>query len=193
MAPLFVLIHSPSVGPATWTPVAGELAGRGHEVLVPSLLTVGDGEPPAWPRVVAAVVDALAAVPPDRPVVLVPHSNAGIFIPVVRRAVRQPVAATVFVDAAIPAREGATPVAQAEFLDFLRGLVRPDGLLPQWTDWWDEADVAPMFPDATSRRSVVDEQPRLPLSYYEQAVPVPDGWDDHPFPYGIFRPADEST
>src|SRR2546423_271599 len=86
MAPLFVLIHSPSVGPATWTPVAGELARRGHEALVPSLLTVGAGEPPAWPRVVTAVVDALAAVPPDRPVVLVPHSNAGIFIPVVRRA-----------------------------------------------------------------------------------------------------------
>src|SRR5256885_930116 len=90
MAPLCVLIHSPSVGPATWTPVAGELARRRHEALVPSLLTVGAGEPPAWPRVVAAVVDALAAVPPDRPVVLVPHSNAGVFIPVVRRGRRPP-------------------------------------------------------------------------------------------------------
>jgi hypothetical protein len=191
--PLFVLIHSPSVGPATWTPVAGELARRGHEALVPSLLTVGTGEPPAWPRVVAAVTGALAAVPPDRPVVLVPHSNAGIFLPVVRRAVRQPVAATVFVDAAIPARAGATPVAQGEFLDFVRGLVRPDGLLPRWTDWWDEADVAPMFPDGSTRRLVCDEQPRLPLSYYEQAVPVPDGWDDHPCAYVIFWAAYEST
>ena|SRR5205814_8509587 len=72
MAPLFVLMHSPSVGPATWTPVAGKLARRGHEALVPSLLTVGAGEPPAGPRVVAGVVGALAAVPLDRPVRRIP-------------------------------------------------------------------------------------------------------------------------
>ena len=87
----------------------------------------------------------------------------------------------------------ATPVANGEFLDFLRGLVRPDGLLPRWTDWWDEADVAPMFPDEATRRVVVEEQPRLPLSYYEQAVPVPPGWDDHPCAYVIFWAAYEST
>src|SRR2546423_2882416 len=81
MAPLFVLIHSPSVGPATWTPLAGELVRRRHEALVPSLLTVGAGEPPAWPRVVAAVVDALAAVPADRPAALVPRNNPGILLP----------------------------------------------------------------------------------------------------------------
>src|SRR5256885_4856167 len=102
MAPLFVLIHSPSVGPATWTPLAGELVRRGREALVPSLLTVGAGEPPAWPRVVAAGVDALAAVPPDRPVVLGPPSNAGIFIPVGRRARGHAVSGALFVAAAAP-------------------------------------------------------------------------------------------
>jgi len=40
---------------------------------------------------------------------------------------------------------------------------------------------------------VVEEQPRLPLSYYEQAVPVPDGWDEHPCGYVIFGEAYEST
>ena len=48
---LFVLVHSPLVGPATWEPVARELAARGHCALVPSLLHVSDGEPPVWPRV----------------------------------------------------------------------------------------------------------------------------------------------
>jgi hypothetical protein len=189
MEPLFVLIHSPSVGPATWMPVARELAERGHAALVPSLLGVAGGEPPAWRHVAAAVTDALADVPADRPVVLVAHSNAGVFVPVVRRAVRQPVVASVFVDALLPAARGATPVAEGEFLDFLRGIVEPDGRLPRWTDWWDDADVAPMFPDDVSRQVVSGEQQRLPLSYYEQAVPVPEGWADHPCAYVIFGPA----
>ncbi len=191
MLPLFVLIHSPSVGPATWTPVARELTERGHEAVVPSLVHVGAGEPPAWRHVAAGVADALAGTPTDRAVALVAHSNAGLFVPVVRAAVRQPVAASVFVDASVPARQGATPVAEGEFLAFLKGLAGPDGRLPRWTDWWGEDDIAPLFPDEETRRVVTEEQPRLPLSYYEQAVPVPDGWADHPCVYLLFGPAYE--
>jgi len=133
-----VLVHSPSVGPATWAPVAQELARRGYDAVVPSLLDVADGEPPVWPRVAAAVADAVAGVPADRPVVLAAHSNAGLFVPVIRTALRQSVMASVFVDASLPAREGATPVAEAEFLDFLRGLAGPDG-------WADHPCVYVMF------------------------------------------------
>src|SRR2546423_1904980 len=89
MPPLFVLIHSPLVGPATWQPVADALARRGHPALVPSLLHVADAEPPAWRQVAAAVA---AAVPGDRPVVLVAHSNAGAFVPVIRQALGHSVA-----------------------------------------------------------------------------------------------------
>jgi hypothetical protein len=191
--PLFVLVHSPSVGPATWAPVAAELTRRGYDAVVPSLLHVGEGDPPVWPRVAAGVADALAGVPADRPVVLAAHSNAGLFVPVIRAAVHQPVAASVFVDAGLPAREGATPVAEAEFLDFLRGLAGPDGRLPRWTDWWGDEDLSPLFPDEQTRRVVTEEQPRLPLSYYEQAVPVPDGWADHPCAYLMFGPAYEDA
>lgn len=95
--------------------------------------------------------------------------------------------ASVFVDAALPARTGPTPVAPPELLDFLRPLA-VNGTLPRWTDWWDEADIAPMFSEPTMRRQVTDEQPRLPLAYYEQHVPVPDGWDDHPCSYLLFGP-----
>jgi hypothetical protein len=38
MAASFVLIHSPSVGPRTWQPVAHRLAELGWEAAVPSLL-----------------------------------------------------------------------------------------------------------------------------------------------------------
>ncbi|MGW2830787.1 alpha/beta hydrolase [Streptomyces sp. NPDC001286] len=187
MRPIFVLVHSPSVGPSTWHPVAERLAAAGHQVRVPSLLGVGSGDPPFWPRVVDAVRDDLRRVPADRPVVLVAHSNAGLFVPVTRAGLDHPVAGSVFVDAALPARSGPTPVATPELLDFLRPLA-VDGRLPRWTDWWEEADVAPMFPDPALRRTVVEEQPRLPLSYYEQRIPVPVGWDDHPCSYLLFGP-----
>ncbi|WP_239137463.1 alpha/beta hydrolase [Sphaerisporangium rufum] len=173
------------MGPATWAPVAEHLTAAGHEVRVPSLLQVGIGEAPYWPRAVDAVRDDLESIPPDRAVVLVAHSNAGLFLPVIRAGLDRPVTASIFVDAALPARTGATAVASAQGLEFLRPLA-VDGSLPQWTDWWDEGDVAPMFPDPVTRRTVVEEQPRLPLSYYEQAVPVPADWDDHPCAYLMF-------
>ncbi|MEV6011765.1 alpha/beta hydrolase [Streptomyces sp. NPDC051976] len=192
MQPITVLVHSPSVGPSTWHPVARQLSEAGHQVRVPSLLHVGDGGPPFWPRVVEAVRDDLRDVPAGSPVTLVVHSNAGLFLPVIRAGLDHPVTASVLVDAALPARTGPTPVATAEFLDFLRPLA-VDGRLPRWTDWWDEADVAPMFSDPAVRRTVVEEQPRLPLSYYEQHIPVPGGWDDHPCSYLLFGPPYEEA
>src|ERR1022692_287237 len=187
--PLFVLLHSPSVGPATWLPVAERLAATGCEAVVPSLLTVGEGGPPYWPRVVAAVAGALADVQPGQPLVLAAHSNAGVFLPVIRRGLEKPVTAAVFVDAAIPAAHGQTPMAPEDLLLFLRGLAGPDGRLPQWTEWWDETDVAPMFPDPQAREVISTEQPRLPLAYYQEQVPVPDGWDDFTCGYVQFSEA----
>ncbi|MEV5611157.1 alpha/beta hydrolase [Streptomyces sp. NPDC052225] len=187
MQPIFVLVHSPSVGPSTWRPVADHLTAAGHQVRVPSLLNVGAGAAPFWPRVVDAVREDLRQVPADRPVAWVAHSNAGLFLPAIRSALDRPVAGSVFVDAALPARAGSTPVASPELLEFLRPMA-VNGRLPRWTDWWDEADVAPMFTDPEMRQTVVEEQPTLPLSYYEQRVPVPEGWDDHPCSYLLFGP-----
>ena len=194
MEPVFVLVHSPSVGPATWRPVAERLSVAGYRARVPSLLAVGVGEPPYWPRAVDAVrADlALAGVPPEQPLVLVAHSNAGLLLPLIRVGLAQPVTASVFVDAALPARTGSTPVAPPELLRVLRGL-SVDGMLPRWTDWWDEEDVAPLFPDATTRQDITAEQQLLPLAYYERRVPVPDGWDDHPCAYLLFDPVYQDT
>jgi hypothetical protein len=46
---VFVLIHSPLVGPASWSPVAHELERRGREALVHSLLGVAEAPAPQWP------------------------------------------------------------------------------------------------------------------------------------------------
>jgi hypothetical protein len=173
----FLLVHSPSVGPATWQPVAERLRESGHQAAVPSLLTVAASGPPFWPRVVGAVRSGLPAADPREPLVLVAHSNAGLFVPVIADGLGWPVACTIFADAAVPGREGETPLAPDSFLRFLRGLAGPDGRLPRWTDWWEEADVAPMFPSQQARDTVTREQPRLPLAYYRERVPVPAGWD----------------
>jgi hypothetical protein len=187
--PLFVLVHSPSVGPSTWSPVARRLAAAGSGVVVPSLLSVGDGRPPYWPRAVEAVTAALAGTDPGQPLVLVAHSNAGIFVPVIAAGLARPPACLIFADATIPAASGDTPTAEEEFLPFLRGLAGPDGRLPRWTDWWEESDVGPMFRSQQIRQTVTAEQPRLPLAYYQEQVPAPAGWDEHPCAYLLFSPA----
>jgi hypothetical protein len=42
MQPVWVLVHSPSVGPRTWQPVAERVQARGYESVVPSLLDVAE-------------------------------------------------------------------------------------------------------------------------------------------------------
>jgi hypothetical protein len=167
--------------------VAAELAVRGFETVVPSLRGVADADPPFWPHIVELVAAAVAGCDPVDGVVLVAHSNAGYFMPVLAEGVGRPVQACLFVDAGVPARTGATPLAEPAFLDVLREKA-VDGRLPRWTDWWDEADVAPLFDDPLVRETVTAEQPRLPLAYYEQAVPVPDSWDESGCGYLLFGP-----
>lgn len=188
MDPVFVLMHSLLLGPRSWAPVAARLAASGAATVVPSLVDVAEADyPPFWPRVAAEVNDAVSALPDGRPMWLVAHSNAGLLVPVVVHAARRPVAGCLFVDATLPSRTGATPAASPERLNDLREMVI-DGRLPQWTAWWNDDDVARLFPDAQTRMSVSAEQPRLPLSYYEQHIPAPAGWDARPCGYLLFGP-----
>jgi pimeloyl-ACP methyl ester carboxylesterase len=187
MAASFVLIHSPSVGPRTWQPVAHRLTELGWEATVPSLLHLADHGPPFWPRVVDAVRAGLNTVEQGQGLVLVAHSNAGLFLPVITAALPGQVRGCIFVDAALPSPSGTTSVAPPELLALLQAKAS-GGPLPRWTDWWDEDEVAALFPDQQSRQAVTEEQPRLPLAYYEASVPVPAGWDAQPCAYLLFGP-----
>ena len=173
MMPSLVLIPSPLLGPAVWEPTARVLEQRGRRTRMPSLRGVSTAEPPYWP----AGVDAIARSAGDEPVVLVPHSNSGLYVPAVIEALGEQVRGVVFVDAALP---GVGYVAQR---DFLNGLVDAGGLLPPWTSWWDDADVAELFPNAEVRARVEVEQARLPLAYYDYVPPAEDGWDRPPCAY----------
>jgi hypothetical protein len=103
-------------------------------------------------------------------------------VPALIDALCDQVRGVVFVDAATP---GAGYHAPREFLTALAG---KDGLLPPWTSWWQESDVAELFPDAEVRARVEAEQPRMPLAYYDHLPPAPDDWDRPRCAYLWFAP-----
>lgn len=171
------LLPSPLLGPVAWEPVAQALRAEGRSVLVVEL-----------PARITRPADVLAAftsaLPQDEALLLVPHSNAGLFAPAVADAVEA--LGTVFVDAALPPATGATPLAPPRLRERLNDLVDQEGLLPPWTRWWAEDEVGGLFPSTTWRQQVESTQPRLPLSYFESTVPVPEGWTAHPSAYLAF-------
>jgi hypothetical protein len=194
MRPLVVLVHSPSVGPRTWRDVAGELHRAGIVAVVPDLRRVTETGPPYWPRVVHTVVEAIGELPSEAtgPVVLVPHSNAGLFVPMVVAVSPRPIAGVVFVDAALPlAGQARCPVAPPQMLDRLRSMADDDGHLPRWTDWWDAGELTELLPDPSVREEVVADQSRLPLAYFEHDVPIPATWPSLPCAYLQFCQAYE--
>jgi hypothetical protein len=143
--------------------VADALRAAGRETVTP----VPAGGTPA-----AVLASLLAGLPADRDLTLVPHSNAGLYAPALADA--RPVTGCVFVDAALPTAGDSSPTAPPGLVAHLGSLAGPDGLLPGWTHWWDEAETAPLFPSAGTRAEVEAEQPRLPVAYFTDRVPTPD-------------------
>jgi hypothetical protein len=164
-----LLVPSPLLGSVAWAPVADRLGARVADL-------AGSTTPE---QVVAAVVGAAAGM---RDVVLVPHSNAGLYAPLL--AERLSARATVYVDAALAGPGPDAGLAPPALLGFLGGLADDDGLLPPWTSWWDDVDG--LFPDPATRAVVEAGQPRLPLSYFTSRVEVPSGWAERANAYLAF-------
>jgi len=179
MEPVLCFLPSPLLGPSCWQPVADVLSDRGWAV-------ADMPRPSHAPRNAADALGAyLAAVSRQLDVVLIPHSNAGLFVPAL--AAQRRAAGYVFVDAGLPLEAGSSvPMAPAEFYGMLAGKADDSGLLPPWTQWWDGEDLSGLFPDAPTREIVEREQQRLPLSYFEDSVPVPADWPARPGAYLAF-------
>lgn len=170
----YVLLPSVVLGAVAWQPVARTLAA-GDEVVVAS--TDGCTAPE---DLLAAYVGAVPAGADE--VVLVPHSNAGLYAPAV--AARVGAAAVVYVDAAMAPSTGPAPLAPPALLGVLTRLADDGGTLPPWTEWW--ADLAGLFPDDASRARVEAVQPRLPLAYFRSSVEAPAAWETAPSGYLAF-------
>jgi len=117
--------------------------------------------------------------------VLIPHSNAGLFVPSLAAARRRTLG-YVFADAGLPAAGEPVPMVPRQFYDMLAAKADTDGMLPPWIQWWDGEDLSGLFPDAHTRAEVEAQQQRLPLSYFAENVPVPPGWPDRPGAYLAF-------
>lgn len=177
---VFVLVHSPLVGPNTWAPVARELERRGHQAVVPSLLGPAGAPPCDWQHIIAAVRDAVRTL--SDAIVLVGHSGGGLLLPVIADAVVPPVSRLIFVDSGIPASAGETPFVPPFVLDQLRPLA-VDGVLPPWSEWFGDDVTRDLVPDAALCTALSKEMPSLPLAFFEQSIPSPAGWDRIPCAY----------
>ncbi len=176
---LVVLIHSPLIGPFTWSLVAQELRAGGFDVLVPVLTDNGATPPPYWEQHAACVQQALEPISSDRPLVLVGHSGAGPLLPAFGQASKHPIKGYLFVDAGLP-HPGETQLE--EMPEQLRQPLASGERFPNWTD----EDLRGVLPDERARRQMLAEMQPRPLDYFEQVLPEVPGWPDAPAGYLLF-------
>lgn len=161
------MIPSPLLGVAVYSPFGRALAARGYDVLI------ADPEVPSGPDRdedggVAALLDSLVRQCAGADL-LVPHSNAGRFAPAIAEEVG---AAIVFVDALLP---GVGVGDASGFADFVASKAGEDGLLPGWTEWWPEEDLADVVPEEWL--SLLERaQPRLSAAFLLHDPPTPPTW-----------------
>jgi hypothetical protein len=179
----FVLIHSPLVGPLTWSLVATEMRQRGLNVFVPTLRDSPGVNEPFWKQHLESVLQALVNVRKDTPLILIAHSGAGPLLPVIRGSLPNPVDAYMFVDAGIPHRNASRldlmkiedPGWASDFQKELEGGAR----FPTWS--FDA--LQQVIPDEALRRQMVAELQPRGLDFFTEPIPVFDGWPDAPCIY----------
>src|SRR5216683_743473 len=166
MDSLMVLVHSPLVGPFTWSLVAQQLQADGFDVLVPVLTDSGETPPPYWQQHAVSVQQALVSIPQERPLVLVGHSGAGSLLPVLAQAARHPVKAYLFVDAGLPhpgqSQLDEMEASVPEFAQELRRHLASGEWFPNWSD----EDLSEDLPDVQARQHLLAEVQPRPLSFF---------------------------
>ena len=179
----FVLVHSPLVGPSTWSLVANELRQLDFAVLVPTLNDSPVSEEPFWKQHAESVAAALQGVSAATSITLVAHSGAGPLLAAIRQRIANPITAYVFMDAGIP-RD------RASRLDLMKS---ED---PEWANdfqkelehgerfpTWSFDDLQEVIPDASLREQMVREIRPRGLDFFTEPIPVFKGWPDAPCIY----------
>ena len=170
--PVFVLVHSPLLGTTSWSRVAEEFYRRGYSALVPSLRGLAYAAGPQWRYAVSAV--RAATVDVESPLVLVAHGDACRVLPAIGRYLPNRVLGLVFVDGCLPPEVGPGQLASAQFLERVRSLVRA-GADPR-ASWFASELPRPTAVEDPAVLALMHESNRLPLSYFHDRVPMPDGW-----------------
>ncbi len=180
---MYILIHSPLVGPLTWSRVAAEMQARGLEAHVPALKDSPASSDPFWKQHADSVSASISPSHQDTPIILVAHSGAGPLLPAIRMSLSNPVRAYIFVDAGIPSDKATRldlmksedPEWSREFASHLeRGGRFPD---------WSFGDLQQVIPDEILRREMFSEIRPRGVSFFNEPIPVFAGWPDAPCVY----------
>lgn len=179
----FVLIHSPLVGPLTWSRVARVLNRHGYSVSVPHLVDSDDVPLPYWEQEAAAAARYISEIPLDAPLVLVAHSGAGPLLPAIHQAIRHDVHSYIFVDAGLPL-DGCTrlelmALEPQERAQKFRKHLEAGGTFLNWRD----GDFHEIVPDTRIRRAVLSELKPRRLGFFDERIPAFPGWDKAPCGY----------
>ena len=182
MVSSFVLVHSPLVGPFTWSLVADELGTRGVSVAVPTLPE--DRRQPYWPLHAEAVASQVAEV--GGPLVLVGHSGACPLLPATGMAIDGTISAYVLVDGDLPLAPGSggsridlLRAASPALADELEALLAAGGSFPTWGD----EDLVEEIPDERRRARVVAEVRPQPREFWAERLPAIPSSPDAPCGY----------
>lgn len=171
--PLFVLAHSPLVGPYSWALVADALRARDYSVVVPEVRSLEHDGPPYWERHVEAISRSVSSQQPDE-VIFVGHSGAGRIIPVAGQHVSANIAGYVFVDSDIPTQTESRLDAMPDEVAQQFQQAAENGLLPPWPEEVFKHEIH----DDEIRRRLVTELSPLPIAVYEEPIPLPVQWPD---------------
>ena len=168
MTPTLLFVHSPVLGPATWSSTADVLRSKGFRCDVPDTTAVASSGGPYYPKFAAAVAEAVD----DDHVVVVGHSAAGPLLPAIADVLGGRVLAAIFADATLP-HPGLSwfDAAPAPLRDQLR-VMAEGGRLPPWHEWFPPGALDELLPDPSLRGTVTAEIPRLPLAYFEEPAPA---------------------
>ena len=175
---IFILIHSPLVGPLLWKPTAAALTSTGCAAIVPRITSPADRAGSYVRLHVDQIVDQLPDLP-DPDVFLVAHSGAGALLPALRGQVAfSP--AMIFVDCDLP-EQGKSRFDQ--FPADVHAAFQAEassGMLPVL---WSEADLQSTLVCADIRRRFVEEMRPTPLRVYEEPIPVGVGAEERAHGY----------
>jgi pimeloyl-ACP methyl ester carboxylesterase len=183
-SPTLVLVHSPLVGPSSWRPFDDLASARRFDVVRPDLTGVVDAERPEWRSVVDTAVDSTTE---RTDLVVVGHSGAGALLPTIAHRTNDRLRAVVFVDAIVPPTTGEHRTSErlSEFLDDRT----VDGRLLPWLDWWPPGVVGELVKSSQQLEELRSDIPRLPRSFYDADIPMPDDWSSGPCAYLQLSPA----
>jgi hypothetical protein len=181
--PLYVLIHSPLVGPSTWQPVRRELERRGMDAITPALTDQPESRAPFWEQHARSIAQTLKDIPDEQPLVLVAHSGAGPILPALRHGLAQAAAAYIFVDAGLPrnglSRLDLMRLQDAHWTDDFQRALLDEVPFPAWSD----AELKGVIPDDLLRQGMLAELQPRGLSFFTEPLPVFSAWPDAPCAY----------